>query len=108
VNKMARPRNLGILFLFAACMCDQELKHSSDLEQMSESLTVLSLRYLHSIRTVCKKPDFPDVVSHIHFCYSKLEWYKSKSRVHNYRTISIIPPLHTGVGERDLPGLEKN
>jgi len=28
VNKMARPRNLGILFLFATCMCDQELKHS--------------------------------------------------------------------------------
>jgi hypothetical protein len=50
---------------------------------------------------VCKKPDFPGVVSRIHRCYSKLEWYKSKSWVHNYQTISIIPPLHIGVEERD-------
>lgn len=35
---------------------------------------------------VCKKPDFAYVVSHIHFCYSKLEWYKSKSWVHTSTT----------------------
>ena len=65
---MARPRNLGILFLFAACMCDRKLKHSSNLEQMSASSTVSSLQLsAFSKDIVCKKPDFPDV-SHVHFC----------------------------------------
>jgi hypothetical protein len=50
------PEVLEILFLFAACVCDQELKrfYPGTDESAFDSIVI----------TICKKPNFPDVLTH--------------------------------------------